>query len=216
MDAVIRREAHLIRVSADGAYFYVPMEQPRAALDARRFCTLEMRDARLISREQQRHIYATLRDIALFAGYTVGEMHDLMIGIYAERGGEFISIGGCSMAQAREFIDFLIDFCLTHGVPCSCSLKDRCDDVQRYVYMCLLHKRCCLTGTRAELHHVDAVGAGRNRNEIIHMGHRVLPLCHDAHMEFHTIGRDTFLKKYALAPVRLDERLCRVWGVKFE
>ena len=45
-------------------------------------------------------------------------------------------------------------------------------------------------------------------------GMRVLPLSHEKHMEAHTLGRDTFLKKYHLSPVTLDDRLCRRYGLK--
>ena len=73
-----------------------------------------------------------------------------------------------------------------------------------------------MTGKRAELHHVDRVGMGRDRKEIVHLGYRVMPLSRKMHTEAHTIGQKSFEEKYHLFGVKLDESLCKIWNVKGE
>ena len=65
-----------------------------------------------------------------------------------------------------------------------------------------------------QLHHVDAVGMGRNRKDIIHLGMRVMPLRSDLHYEAHTIGQNSFEEKYKVFGIKLDEDLCRIWKVR--
>ena len=71
--------------------------------------------------------------------------------------------------------------------------------------MCLVYKKCCISGKRAELHHVDTVGMGRNRNEITHIGMKALPLSRKYHIEVHNIGQKAFEKKYHVFGVKIDE-----------
>lgn len=68
------------------------------------------------------------------------------------------------------YIDFLIDFILEHNIGTKCNLSEMAGDIEKYIYSCLMHKRCCVCGKKADLHHVDRVGMGRNRDEIIHEG----------------------------------------------
>jgi hypothetical protein len=57
---------------------------------------------------------------------------------------------------------------------------------------------------------------GRNRDTIIHEGMEVLPLCREHHTEVHTIGRDSFMKKYHLGDhgIEADKTICRIYGLK--
>ena len=61
----------------------------------------------------------------------------------------------------------------------------------------------------------DSVGAGRDREEIIHEGMEVLPLCREHHSEVHAIGWLTFQKKHHLTRgVLLDKHLCKLYRLK--
>ena len=85
----------------------------------------------------------------------------------------------------------------------------------KYVYACLVSKKCCICGKPCDLHHVDHVGAGRDREEIIHEGMEVLPLCREHHSEVHVIGWLTFQKKHHLTRgVLLDKHLCKLYRLK--
>ena len=71
------------------------------------------------------------------------------------------------------------------------------------------------SSTPADLHHEDAVGAGRDRTEIIHEGMEVLPLCRCHHTESHTVGDLSFKKKYHIERgIILDKKLCKIYGLK--
>ena len=88
------------------------------------------------------------------------------------------------------------------------------DDIDDYVLACLTQKKCVICGKKADLNHVDSVGMGRNRDEIIHEGMTVLPLCREHHTEAHTIGRDSFETKYHIHGVEEDKTICRIYGLK--
>lgn len=90
---------------------------------------------------------------------------------------------------------------------------NRTDDISAALYSALKHKRCVLCGRDGEIHHVDAIGMGRNRLEIIHLGMRVICLCREHHSEAHQIGQKTFDEKYHVYGIKADGDICRIWGL---
>ncbi len=78
----------------------------------------------------------------------------------------------------------------------------------------MIHKKCAVCGRKAELHHVDRVGMGRDRREICHIGMQALPLCREHHQEAHQHGDKALLEKYHLATVAIDERIAKANGLK--
>lgn len=118
------------------------------------------------------------------------------------------------MAVGREtayaFLTYLIDFCVQNAVPCSDPLWERCEDIERYMYRCVMTRTCCITGTSgAQIHHVDRVGR-RKRREICHIGMRVVPLSPELHMKVHT-ERDEqeFYESHHIVPIALTEEMVR-------
>ena len=89
------------------------------------------------------------------------------------------------------------------------SLAELAEDVQAYVYACCMNKVCAVCRRKAELHHVDRVGMGRNRDDICHTGMEALPLCRDHHMEAHQHGDARLMDKYHLEPITIDEKIAR-------
>lgn len=79
--------------------------------------------------------------------------------------------------------------------------------------MCLLHKKCCVCGTKAELHHVTAIGMGRDRTEVFQIGIPVLPLCRKHHTEWHTLGNNTFNAKYHVEPFKLTKEIAKKYNL---
>jgi hypothetical protein len=79
----------------------------------------------------------------------------------------------------------------------------------------LVNKKCCVCGLKADLHHVDHVGTGRDRDEIIHEGMKVLPLCREHHREAHTNGQKTFEEKWHITDgIEADKTICRIYKLK--
>ena len=167
---------------------------------------IRLKDSREISRGQQKKIYAMLNDISLYTGYTPQETKELMKFYFVSKyGGNDFSLSNVDMTTASKFIEYIIEFILVHDIPTKISLLEQAEDIEKYIYMCLVYKKCCISGKRAELHHVDTVGMGRNRNEITHIGMKALPLSRKYHIEVHTIGQKAFEAKYHVFGVKIDE-----------
>ena len=179
---------------------------------------VELVDERHISADQRKKAYVLISYIAAWWGYTpleaMKEMLKLMFIGKAETLRRTFSLSDCDMTTARLFITYLIDFCVLHGVDVGEPMYQLSEDIPRYVWACLMNKRCAVCGRKAELHHVDHVGMGRNRKEICHIGMRALPLCREHHTEIHRIGQGDFLKRYFLEPVKIDERIAKVYRLK--
>lgn len=178
-------------------------------------CVIRLNDGRYISADQRKKIYATMRDIADYTGYAPDEVKALWkYDFIARTGADYFSLSDCSVTTANAFLTFLIGFCLEYDIPTLDSLLERSPDVSRYLYSCLANKRCAICGSKAELHHSDHVGTGRNRKEIMHLGMRAEALCRIHHTECHTSGQQSFDRKYHVYGIKLDKYLCDVLKLK--
>lgn len=124
------------------------------------------------------------------------------------------SLSDTDMTTAHDFIGWIIDICVEHAIPIPTSLINYCEDVGRYLYACVLYRRCAVCGKKAEIHEVEKVGMGRNRQKMHHLGQLVQPLCRAHHCEQEQIGQVALDSKYHLQAIRLDETLCRAIGWK--
>ena len=179
----------------------------------------EFEDRYKVSRLQQKKAHAILNSICVWSGYTPLETEKAMtkqmfLDSQAPTIARDFSLADCSMEIARLYITWLIDFCLMQDIPCGEPMWKLAEDIPKYVYMAAVHKRCAVCGKKAEVHHVDAVGMGRNRKEIIHLGMRILPLCREHHQEIHRVGKTDFLNRYILEPVKVDERIAKAFNLK--
>lgn len=183
-------------------------------------CRVQMIDSRPLSDKQRRTCYALLREIAEYTGESTDRTKDymklkFMADNMEDTARELFSLANAPMSLVCAFQRFLVRFILDWDIPCSFPLLDFVDDVADYIYGCLVAKKCCVCGKPAELHHVDHVGMGRDRDEIIHEGMRALPLCREHHAEAHTAGQQSFEEKYHLTHgIELDKTLCRIYGLK--
>ena len=185
-----------------------------------RQCLVQPIDSRPLSDKQRRACYALLREISDYTGQDVHSTKEyLKIRFLADDFGEtadkIFSLSNGAMSLVCAYQRYLIRFILDYDIPCRFPLLDFVDDVADYIYSCLVNKKCCVCGRRADLHHCDHVGMGRDRNEIIHEGMIALPLCREHHTECHTIGQKSFEDKYHLIHgIELDKTLCRLYGLK--
>ena len=177
-------------------------------------------DGRIINAEQRKKAYALLGEIAKWSGHFPGEVKEWLKFYFLCQYGkiERISLSDCTVTDAREFINFLIDFCLRHSVPCKDSLANLTDDIDRYIYQCLINKKCCVTGKKAEFHHCTGskVGMGRNRQEIAHLGAVGMPLSREMHDLVHIIGEESFFERYYVYGIKIDEEICKTYQLKTE
>ena len=207
---------YVVKEADGGAMVYVPYpaghRKPEGCHES---VGVEFVDKRRISAKQRKKAYVLIAYIAAWWGYTpleaMKEMLKLMFVGEAETLRKTFSLSDCDMTTARLFITYLIDFCVLHGVDVGEPLYQLSEDIPRYVWACLMNKRCAVCGRHSDLHHVDVVGMGRDRKEICHIGMRALPLCREHHTEIHRIGQEDFLRRYFLEPVKIDERIADVY-----
>ena len=183
-------------------------------------CLVQFVDSRPLSDAQRRTCYALLRAIADYTGQGIDPTKEWMkIKFMAEdleqTADRIFSLSNAPMSLVCAFQRFIVRFILDWDIPCNFSLLDMVDDVQDYIYSCLMNKKCCICGQHTDLHHVERVGMGRNRDEIIHEGMEVLPLCREHHTEAHTMPDEEFFAKYHLqGGIQLDKTLCRIYKLK--
>lgn len=179
-------------------------------------------DGRHISPQQRRMIYAHIGDIAEWVdGYRNAETiedakqmvkWDFVLTRMESQERRLFSLSSCDMTTASAFISYLIDFIIKHGIPTKRPLIENTEDIGAYIYACLIHKKCACCGRPADLHHVDTVGAnGGNRERINHLGLRALPLCREHHTDLHKMGDKDFMQKWHLEPVKIDDKIARVY-----
>lgn len=104
----------------------------------------------------------------------------------------------------------IIAFMFHHQVPMRLKTSKLMKEDKSYLYWATINRNCVICGKpKAELAHYHAVGRGRNRRKINHIGNQVLALCPNHHREQHQIGIDSFNEKYKLHDswVDVDSRL---------
>jgi len=181
---------------------------------------VQLIDGRKLSDKQRRACYALIGAIAEWSGDDKTSIKEYMklefwTSHLEDLNEQIFSLSDAPMSLIAEFQRFLVRFIVSNDIPTSWSLLGFVDDIQDYVYACLVSKKCCVCGRKADLHHVDHIGMGRDRNEIIHKGMRVLPLCRNHHNEVHLKGTAEFENLYHLGGgIELDRTLCRIYGVK--
>ena len=196
----------------------------RALLRQYHECTIILQDGRTITPKQRAACYALLGEIDEYVNGIRSEAGreeqknflklDFMLKRMTDAERRMFSLSDCSVTTARAFIDFLIEFIIANDIPVRFSLAEKAEDIGQYVYACLVHKKCAVCGRHADLHHVDAVGMGNDRNKVNHIGRKCLPLCREHHSLWHQMGGDSFFERYHLEPVRIDERLCKIYKLK--
>ena len=168
---------------------------------------LRIDDGRHISALQRKKIYATIRDISDWTGYVPEEQKEWLKFLHTEQTGEpYFSLSNCSMDTAREFINTILEYALKEGVPLSEAGVYRTDDIGRYLYFCLKHKKCAICGLPGEIHHVDTIGMGRDRKQVDDSDYRKICLCRKHHTIAHTRGMDALEKMYHVYGIKFNER----------
>lgn len=178
-------------------------------------------DGRRISPEQRRKAYALIGEITEYVdgirnADTIEEQKGLLKMEFMLRRMEaterrMFSLSDCSVTTAKEFITYLVDFIIANDIPTRVPLIENCDDIQRYIYACTMHRKCAVCGKAADIHHCEGsrIGAGVDRTKVHQLGREVLPLCRVHHTELHAMPESEFIAKYHLQKVKLDEVLCK-------
>lgn len=198
-------------VNYDGYNLIVrPHDRIGRELSQKQVRTVEVRivDGRTISAEQRRKIYAIIRDIAILCGEDPEWLKAyLKFNYCGEHGIEYFSLSDCEKTTATDFISYLIDFCFYQNIGTRDTLLNLTDDINKYLYSCLENRKCAICNRHGEVHHVDRVGMGFDREKIVHVGLRAICLCREHHIKAHE-NENRLFKDNHIFGIKLDEYLC--------
>lgn len=172
-------------------------------------------DPNSITGQQRRKIFALVKDIEAHTGQPMDYMRHMFIEYVRTYYGydKRISLSDCTRTQASQVIEVTLDWIFHNDIPLAYKTSDLLKSDKSFLYWSTINRNCVICGKpHAELAHYHAVGRGRNRRKINHIGNQVLALCSFHHKEQHNIGMDSFNEKYKLHDswVNVDSRLNRM------
>ena len=174
-------------------------------------------DGRLMTAVQRKAIFATLNDIAKHSGHELDEIEThFKVELIKKTGCDYFTFSSkpigdrlpCDVTTARLYLRLLIDFCLRWDIPTKESLLSRAEDTGKYLYACLIYKKCAICQRPGELHHIDAIGSAY-RATTEHIGRESVCLCRIHHDECHALGRDTFEKHFNIFGIKIDKTIAK-------
>lgn len=174
-------------------------------------CEVRFDDGRTITAEQRKKAYALINEIAEWSGHIQHPLKEFFKMEYmAKTGCEYFSLSDCDVSTARDYISLLIEFCFENNVPTYDTLLNRTDDINKYLYQCLAHRKCVVCNKKADIHHVTGsrIGMGFNRHRINHLGRSAIALCREHHQEAHQ-SENIFFGKYHIYSIELDDYLLK-------
>lgn len=172
-----------------------------------RACTVWIDDGRAITADQRKKAYATIADIAVYMGELPEVTKEWLKYLHIARtGSRYFSLSDCSRDTARAYISTMMDLVLEWGIPLGAPGIERADDTERYLWSCIKNRKCAVCGRPGEIHHVDAIGMGRDRRTVDDSRHRKICLCRGHHTESHKIGQPEFMEKYHVHGIIYQEK----------
>ena len=157
-------------------------------------------DGRKITIKQRKKIFALLNDIYMHYGQPQEDLRQMFqFYLQTTKGYEPISLSNTTVTKARELIEIILEWTFLHDVPLNYKTTDLLKEDSKFIYLTVINRQCAICGKpNSDLAHKQAIGRGRNRNQMDHYGYEVLALCRNHHTEQHQIGINSFNKKYHL------------------
>ena len=180
----------------------------------------ELADKRKARPQQRRLFFALLSDIYTWSGMPTDFLKNLFYLQYESYTfGKQISLSDTtesSVSDANQLLDLVIDFMFEWHVPFKEGYKLLPREQEYYLFQCCRHRVCMVCGNRADIHHVDVMGAGLNRTHVDHTKRRVMALCRIHHSEIEQIGSVAFSAKYHVPVdgIKLDKETLKRIGLK--
>ncbi|VDG18206.1 hypothetical protein [Lactobacillus plantarum subsp. plantarum] [Lactiplantibacillus mudanjiangensis] len=180
----------------------------------------ELADTRKARPQQRRLFFALLNDIVdefIVPQDFLKAMFYLQYQIYTD--GKQISLSNgtqSTVSDANKLLDLVIDFMFEWHVPFKKGYELLPRDQEYYLFECCRHRVCMICGNKADIHHVDVIGAGMNRAHVDHTKRHVMALCRKHHGEIEQIGQQDFSAKYHVPVdgIKLDVETLRKIGVQ--
>jgi len=169
-----------------------------------------------ITVQQRKAIYAMVGDVGSYTGYSKEEMKKILkIDFLGKSGEKEFSLSNVERYKATRFIHYIIDVLIQMDIPIRLQTYQTLPKDDYILIKFMLNRQCWICGKKADIHHVDTVGAGNNRNEIHNLGRRLMALCREHHTEYHKIGKKEFIEKYHLPDgLKLNEYDLRSLGLR--
>lgn len=98
-----------------------------------------------------------------------------------------------------------LEYALESGIPLTDLAIERTDDIGKYLYFCIMKKKCCVCGKPGEIHHVDAIGMGRDRRTVDDSDLRKMCLCRYHHTIAHQRGMKEFEEMYKVYGIKVPD-----------
>ncbi|WDT52043.1 putative HNHc nuclease [Lactiplantibacillus plantarum] len=180
----------------------------------------ELADKRKARPQQRRLFFALLSDIYTWSGMPTDFLKNLFYLQYESYTfGKQISLSDTtesSVSDANQLLDLVIDFMFEWHVPFKEGYKLLPREQEYYLFQCCHHRVCMVCGNRADIHHVDVIGAGLNRTHVDHTKRHVMALCRVHHSEIEQIGSVAFSAKYHVPVdgIKLDKETLKRIGLK--
>ena len=176
---------------------------------------IKIDDGRTISAKQRKLIYALFKDISLYTGYEVEELKELLkIDFMIDKDRDYFSLSNVEMEIVTEFIEYVLEFMFAWDIPINKKVVVLAREVNNFLYLCLIHRKCAVCGCHADIHHHEnLVGMGMDRAKHNHIDSRFIALCRVHHNECHNIGDKTFEDKYKITAIKLNEAAIKELGI---
>lgn len=117
-----------------------------------------------------------------------------------------LALKAMSQKGASDFTSFLFEFCLENNIPFRKEISTLYaeQETRKFIFVCLLNKKCAICGEHADLHHWDSIGSNGYESDT-GTNYRLMPLCRNHHNLFHTIGKEQFVQNYKIEGIFLKE-----------
>lgn len=171
---------------------------------------IEYIDPRRFSVKQRKLFFSLLNDIYKYTGQGVKELEEYFYQEYysATFGGvvDLHNSSGTTLSEVNLLIEIVINFIFEWNIPVNEAANILPKNEAYFLYGCCKYRKCMECGLKADIHHVDALGMGSNRNKANHLKHHFMALCRRHHQEIERIGRKAFSDKYHLpvSGIKLD------------
>ncbi|ADP69200.1 putative HNHc nuclease [Leuconostoc pseudomesenteroides] len=182
-----------------------------------------------LSPKQRSFAFALLNDIysSQKGGYWIEEKETVKQHFYAAYEyyngldfGEFsLSDAKGNKTDTNQFINMLLDYAAIHDISLSVKPLNELEpqEIARWEYRCLMEKICVVCGKKpSDLHHLDTVGSGMNRQHTNHLGHRAVQLCREHHNLAHSLGIETFMQRFKINGIKIDEKIALAHGLNIK
>lgn len=178
-------------------------------------------DDRVITAAQRGLLFALFKDIErrLIADGSKASVEEIKEDLKAkyciDHNEDYFSLSNMKLTVASDFIDYVLEFTFDNGVQLKFRTFESAKEWRNWSYLCFKYRECTICRkANAEVHHIEAIGMGRNRNNVNHSKMPLIMVCRQHHEEVHAIGWTTFSNKYYVAGIFVDVDTLRALNVR--